>query len=159
MAEVTITKATSADITRILAIRYAAFSNHAPAAYSPKEVETLLDDADEAGLVEMAADSTLFVAWKSDEIVGVAGWKGPHLRHVYVDPAHTRQGIASQLLEVVESDFRASTGADHIDAGIALYAEGFYIANGYRVLKRATAWDGSGYFEVRKDFNRFLDEA
>jgi nucleoside-diphosphate-sugar epimerase len=37
-----------------------------------------------------------------------------------------------------------------VPAGVALHAADFYRANGYRVVERATAWDGSGYLEMVK---------
>jgi GNAT superfamily N-acetyltransferase len=83
-------------------------------------------------------------------IVGLAGWQDGKLRHVYVDPAYTRRGIATGLLSHVEADFRTRTGATRIEAGVALNAEPFYRARGYQLVRRAQDWDGSAYLEMIK---------
>jgi ribosomal protein S18 acetylase RimI-like enzyme len=146
---VTVDDARPDDVPRLLEIRHAAFARHAPAAYSPAEVATLLADVSQDELQEMIASRQLFVA-RTDArvIVGLAGWKGTHLRHVYVDPAYTRRGIATRLLDHVEADFRTRTGATRIEAGVALHAEPFYQARGYQLVRRAQAWDGSAYLEM-----------
>jgi len=133
MQPVRIEHAREADVPRLLEIRYAAFSRHAPSAYSPEEGDTLLGDVDEDELRDMTRN-----------------WKDANLRHVYVDPDHTRQGIASRLLHHVEADFQSRTGADQIKAGVALHAEPFYVANGYQLIMQARAWDGSEYLEMVK---------
>jgi GNAT superfamily N-acetyltransferase len=150
MPAVHIDHAVQADLPRMLEIRYAAFSKHAPSAYSPEQVETLLGDVDESELREMIRNSQLFVARKGNNIIGLAGWKGAYLRHVYVDPGQTRQGIATKLLSHVETDFHDRAGTAEIKAGVALHAEPFYTANGYEILKRGRDWDGSEYFEMIK---------
>ena len=140
---------------RLLEIRRAAFAAQAPAAYSPQEVQTLLADVDPDELRAMAADGRLFTAVDPDgTIVGLAGWQGDRLRHVYVDPACTRQGIATALLARVEADVRARTGLDLIRAGVALHALPFYRAAGFVLERLATAWDGSSYAEMIKPLAR-----
>jgi RimJ/RimL family protein N-acetyltransferase len=139
--------ATPDDVPRLLEIRHAAFAAHAPAAYSAEEVATLLADVDPAELRRMASAGTLLVARRPDRIVGVAGWQRDRLRHVYVDPAYARQGIATALVDRAER----AAGVSPILAGVALHAQGFYLARGYHVVRRGTAWDGSAYLEMRKE--------
>lgn len=139
-----------ADLPRLLAIRHAAFAAQAPLAYSVREVRTLLADVDPDELRRMVDDGQLAVACLDDEVVGLAGWLGEALRHVYVDPVHARRGVGSALLAHVEADFHRRTGATAIVAGVALHATGFYHANGYRTIARARAWDGSEFLRMRK---------
>jgi ribosomal protein S18 acetylase RimI-like enzyme len=151
MEPITVEDARPDDVPRLLEIRRAAFARHAPAAYSPAEVATLLADVSEDELQAMIASRQLFVARTAARvIVGLAGWKGTQLRHVYVDPAYTRRGIATRLLGHVEADFRTRTGATRIEAGVALHAEPFYRARGYQLVRRAQAWDGSAYLEMTR---------
>ena len=151
MEPITVEDARPDDVPRLLEIRHAAFARHAPAAYSPAEVATLLADVSQDELQEMVASRQLFVARTAARVtVGLAGWKGTQLRHVYVDPACTRRGIATRLLDRVEADFRTRTGATRIEAGVALHAEPFYRARGYQLVRRAQAWDGSAYLEMTK---------
>ena len=151
MEPVTVEGARPDDVPRLLEIRHAAFARHAPAAYSPEEVATLLVDVSPDELQAMIARRQLFVARTAARtIVGLAGWQDGKLRHVYVDPACTRRGIATRLLGHVEADFRTRTGATRIEAGVALHAEPFYRARGYQLVRRAQAWDGSTYLEMIK---------
>jgi GNAT superfamily N-acetyltransferase len=138
------------DLDRVRDVRYAAFSLHAPDAYSPQEVENLLSDLDEAELAEMIGQRQLFVAVADGEIHGVAGWRGVNLRHVYVAPGAERTGIGSQLVAHAERDFENRTGESELHVGVVLYAKGFYEANGYKVLGMDTAWDGSAFFRMIK---------
>ena len=151
MEPITVEDARPDDVPRLLEIRHAAFARHAPAAYSPAEVATLLADVSQDELLEMIARGQLFVARTAARVIsGLAGWKGTQLRHVYVDPAYTRRGIATRLLDYVEADFRTRTGATRIEAGVALHAEPFYRARGYQLVRRAQAWDGSAYLEMTR---------
>jgi GNAT superfamily N-acetyltransferase len=143
-------QAVDADIPRLLEIRHAAFSRHAPSAYSAEEVQTLLADVDELELREMISRHQLFVACCAGQVVGLAGWKGQRLRHVYVDPKQTRRGIATKLVGRAEADFREQTNAGQILAGVALHAELFYRRIGYDLVGRRRAWDGSEYLEMVK---------
>jgi hypothetical protein len=61
-----------------------------------------------------------------------------------------RQGIGRSLVRRAESDFLARTGLGVIKAGVALHAESFYRAAGYDLVRRAVAWDGSGYLEMTR---------
>ncbi len=140
-----IDRATLDDVPRLLEIRAAAFADQAPAVYTPAEVRTLLDDVDPDELRAMVTAGQLYVAVADGRIAGLAGWRRGRVRHVYVDPAFTRRGIGSRLLRRVEEHFDRD-----VPAGVSLHAEGFYAANGYRVVERATAWDGSGYLEMVK---------
>ena len=146
----TIQHAAPADLPRLLEIRYAAFSAQAPLAYSAQEVENLLGDVDEDELREMIRNRQVFIVRTGGRVVGLAGWKGPYLRHVYVDPGHTRRGIGTMLLSRVEADFRDRTGAGEIRAGVGLQAEPFYLANGYELVERARAWDDSEFLWMAK---------
>ncbi len=41
-------------------------------------------------------------------------------------------------------------GRDRLPVGSVVYAKGFYEANGYEVLRKDTAWDGSDFFRMVK---------
>ena len=144
--------ASADDIPRLIEIRHAAFSKHAPSAYSEQEVENLLGDIDENELADMIENRQLFVAREEGTIVGLAGWKDANLRHVYVDPTRTRRGIGTKLIRHAEMDFRNRTNASAIKAGVGFQAEAFYVSNGYELVGRLKAWDGSDYLEMVKRF-------
>ena len=81
------------DLERVKAVRHAAFTAHAPSAYSPQEVLNLLADLDGDELLDMVNERQLFVAEVHGNVVGCAGWRGEMLRHVYVSPESGRSGI------------------------------------------------------------------
>jgi hypothetical protein len=71
-------------------------------------------------------------------------------RHAPAAYSPEEVAIATRLLRHVETDFRARTGATHIEAGVALPAEPFYRARGYQLIRRAQDWDGSTYLEMTR---------
>ncbi len=146
-----ILSASQADIPGIADLRKRTFSYFAPQSYSQKEVETLLNDFDENHLADMIKDQRLFII-KEEKVIACAGWDGQSIRHVYVDPDKTRQGIASYMLAYVEEDYQNRSQNSEILAGVALYARPFYEANGYVFLAEETDWDGSKYYKMKKIF-------
>src|SRR6476620_12142774 len=91
--------AEAGDIEVVEALRYAALSTSAPSVYSPREVVELLDSLDVDELRAMVKDRQLFVAEADGLIVGCAGWRGRHLRHVYVAPDSERKGLGTRSEE------------------------------------------------------------
>jgi ribosomal protein S18 acetylase RimI-like enzyme len=138
------------DIPPILAIRKRTFSHFAPSAYSPQEVQTLLEDINISELEEMIENKSLFVAEENHTIVGCGGWFGESVRHMYVSPEETQKGIGSALLRVLEEDYKNRTRNSIIKAGVILYARPFYEKNGYEFLKIDTDWDGSKFNRMQK---------
>ena len=86
------------DVEVLKALRHAAFAKHAPSAYSPEEVENLLNDLDEEELVLMITERQMFVGEVDGVLVGCAGWRGANLRHVYVRPGRERAGVGTRLV-------------------------------------------------------------
>ena len=140
------------DISQILKIRKITFSHFAPASYSPKEVRTLLSDIDESELRDMINNKSLFIAEINHQIVGCGGWLGDSVRHMYVSPKITKQGIGSALLKILEKDYKVRTKKSIIKAGVILYARPFYEKNGYEFLKEDKDWDGSRFNRMQKRF-------
>lgn len=138
------------DIPHILEIRQRTFSHFAPSVYSPKEVQTLLEDIKISELEEMIEAKSLFVAEEKQTIVGCGGWFGESVRHMYVSPEETKKGIGSALLRVLEEDYKHRTNNSIIKAGVILYARPFYESNGYEFLQIDTAWDGSTFNRMQK---------
>ena len=118
------------------------------------QVATLLDDVDETELVRMIEREQLFVAEQDGAVVGSAGWWRGALRHCYVEPAQGRQGIGSRLVHQAESDFAARSKASDITLSAVVYAIEFFRSNGYDVVSRSTAWDGSDVVAMRKRITR-----
>jgi GNAT superfamily N-acetyltransferase len=135
-------------------IRRQTFSHFAPSAYSPEEVQTLLDDVDPTEVERMIESRSLFVAVDNFRILGSGGWLQDSVRHMYVSPDVTRRGIGSALLRALERDYRERTGKDVIEAGVILYARPFYERNGYDFLRLDTDWDGSQFNRMQKRFDR-----
>ena len=143
--------AEAGDISVVEALRYAALSASAPSVYSPREVVELLDSLDVDELRTMVKDRQLFVAETDGLIVGCAGWRGKHLRHVYVAPDSERGGLGTRLVTRAESDFRDRTSAAEIHVGSVLYARGFYEKLGYELVTDERS--GSEPFHMKKSFD------
>ncbi len=143
--------ADAGDIEVVEALRYAALSTSAPSLYSPREVVELLDSLDVDELRAMVKDRQLFLAETDGLIVGCAGWRGKHLRHVYVARGPERGGRGTRLVTRAESDFRDRTSAAKIYVASVLYARGFYEKLGYEVA--TTERSGSEPFHMKKSFD------
>src|SRR3954471_24659037 len=143
--------AEAGDIEVVEALRYAALSASAPSVYSPREVVELLDSLDVDELRAMVNDRQLFVAETDGLLVGCAGWRGRHLRHVYVAPDSQRGGLGARLVTHAESDFRDRTSAAKMHVGSVLYARGFYEKLGYELVDKERS--GSEPFHMKKTFD------
>ena len=77
------------------------------------------------------------MAISGDNIVGTAGWHERNIRHAYVGPGAFERGIGTLLTKHAQADYRTGTGHGAIDAGVILYARGFYEKCGYDVLSKA----------------------
>jgi N-acetylglutamate synthase-like GNAT family acetyltransferase len=143
--------AEAGDIDGVETLRYAALSTSARSVYTQREVGELLDSLDIDELRAMVLDRQLFVADTEGVIVGCAGWRGKHLRHVYVAPGKERGGLGTRLVTRVESDFRGRTSAERIHVASVLYARGFYEKLGYEVA--TTERSGSEPFHMKKSLD------
>src|SRR4029077_3254082 len=128
--------AEAGDIEVVEALRSAALSTSAPSVSSPREVVELLDSLDVEELRAMVKDRQLFVAETDGLIVGCAGWRGKHLRHVYVAPDWEREGLGTRLVRRLESDFQDRTSAAELHVGSVLYARGFYEKLRYELVTK-----------------------
>ena len=90
------------------------------------------------------------MAEKDQQIAGCGGWLDDSVRHMYVSPEITKQGIGTRLLKVLEEDFEKRTHKSVIKAGVILYARPFYEKNGYEFLNIDTDWDGSKFNRMQK---------
>ncbi len=145
--------AEAGDIEVVEALRYAALSASAPSVYSPRAVIELLDGFDVDELRAMVTDRQLFVVVETDGlIVGCAGWRGRHLRHVYIAPDAQHAGLGTRLVGRAESDFRDRTSAAEIYVASVIYARGFYEKLGYEVSTTRER-TGSEPFWMKKRFD------
>lgn len=138
------------DIPQILEIRKNTFLHFAPSSYSPKEIQNLIGDIKTSELEEMIGNKSLFVAEENHQVVGCGGWFEESVKHMYVSPEKTKEGIGSALLKVLEKDYKNRTNKSVIKAGVILYARPFYEKNGYEFLKIDTDWDGSKFNRMQK---------
>jgi predicted N-acetyltransferase YhbS len=116
--------------------------------YHAQQVEAIIA----AGTLDesLLEEGHYFVAESGGEIVGCAGWSlrlpgylagsksntdpdVPRLRAVFVDPDHTRKGVARRLVHYVETDLMAS-GYPVVALDSMLSAVAFYRALGYRTV-------------------------
>ncbi|MEO1016235.1 MAG: GNAT family N-acetyltransferase [Pseudomonadota bacterium] len=145
--------ANRADLADIIDLRGRAFLQLAPQFYSSAEVKNLLADYTTAQILNMIADKRLFCYRLGDRLSGTCGWEEDRLRHLYVDPEFFGHGIGTALLEHTVADFRARTRHRTIQAGVILYARGFYEKCGFQVVSKERAWDGSEYYSMQRNIS------
>ncbi len=106
--------------------------------YNPRQIEALVRSQASARL---SYDEISFLAFYNDELVGFACLidNSFQVGGVYVHPNFTRQGIGTQLLEVIEKT-ASQKGCKVIQVMSSLTAVNFYQARGYQVIRQ------SGFF-------------
>ncbi len=103
--------------------------------YTPATIQEILQSQYHARLHHQ---ELYFVAELDNQIVGFAllDSRSPVIGGVYVDPASTRQGIGSRLLQTLESEaFRKQIPVLSVLA--SLNAVAFYESRGYRSIQRS----------------------
>lgn len=91
------------------------------------------------------------MALEGQNIVGCGGWLNDSVRHLYVLPEMAKRRIGSNLLQVLETDYKKRAGKPTIKAGVTLYSRLFYEKNGFVYLETATDWDGSKFCQMQKN--------
>jgi putative acetyltransferase len=111
--------------------------------YNPRQIESLVKSQT---LARLRYDEIVFLASYKDELVGFAclinnffQFGGFQISGVYVHPSFLRQGIGTQLLEVIEKT-AIEKGCQVISVLSSLTAINFYKARGYQVIRQ------SGFF-------------
>jgi hypothetical protein len=122
---------------RLLEIRRATFSAQAPAAYSAREVETLLNDVDPGELCAMADDRGSSSPGWPVVPAGRASGSGPSTSI----PRSCGKGSPAGCCGGCRAT--AGTGAGEIRAGVALHALPFCLTRAYTLVRYARAWDGT----------------
>jgi hypothetical protein len=138
------------DLPRLLQIRHAAFTRHAPTVYSPEEVRTLLADVDEAELREMITERRLFVARYTEEIRRTGRLEGrppaPCLRRPRPHPPLHRHDAGCPRRVRPPAPHRRQPAPSRR----RLQAEPSHHAIGDELIAHRRAWDGSTYLEMSK---------
>jgi len=162
--EIKIRKAHADDIPHVMALQANSLRVLSVGIYSPAQIETLVRTQSEARVRSFnSGDEVLFVAYtKADEtrapgslsgylsvdsvdssvrLVAIAAFISSRAQvgGLYVHPAFTRRGIASQLLQVIEAE-AASQGHRMIKSMSSLVAVPFYEARGFRRLFSRTVF-------------------
>jgi putative acetyltransferase len=130
-----IRRASVTDTDALDAVRTEVLRGIDRAVYSEDQIAAWIGDNSSAIIRESLAASseTTFLAVAGDQVVGYASLAfrtRPHLWALYVLPQYSRQGIASSLLEMIQSEVRA-WGYRDLYAVASLCAEGFYRAHGF----------------------------
>lgn len=74
-----------------------------------------------------------------------------HLDRLFVSAAHQRQGIATMLINAIES-VAVDQGIARIDTRASITAKPFFLARGFNLVKEQTIWFNGA------EFNRFVME-
>jgi GNAT superfamily N-acetyltransferase len=159
-------KATAADVPALEALIARSARGLSTKDYRPSQIEGALRGAFGVDS-QLLADGTYFAAEENGRLVGCGGWSyrstlfggdaragrdsstlDPHtqaakIRAFFVDPAESRRGIGSLLLEHCENEARAH-GYRHVELMATLPGVRLYAARGY-------VGSAMVHFEVGKD--------
>jgi DNA-nicking Smr family endonuclease len=134
-----IRRATSADVEDIRRVHADSVRAMASPEYPRDVVEAWSTPRSVAYLRAAVADQAYFVAEVDGEVVGYAALEPSRklVRAVYVKPSHARRGVASALLDALESEAR-SLGIDELRLESSLNAAPFYERHGFVAGSHAT---------------------
>jgi N-acetylglutamate synthase-like GNAT family acetyltransferase len=107
-------------------------------AYLPEHIEAWVGKLTPAIYEQVIAEwgEMMFVAEKAGVIVGCSALSGNEVRAVYVSPLHTRQGIGTLLMHVLEKEALAQH-ISKLRLTASLNAELFYQKHGYQIIERS----------------------
>ncbi len=125
------------DARRCAAIFRESIAELASEDYSEDQCAAWAERADdEAAFGESLGRSLTLVAIQDGEVVGFAGLKGAsHVEMLFVDPAHARTGVATDLMEALTKLARAR-GATELTGDISDTAKPLFDRLGFQGLKR-----------------------
>jgi len=128
---------TPADGAAIMAVHQASILGLGEGFYRRDELESWA-----AGLIAerygeaMAAGETFLLAWADEgTLAGFASYKADEVVGFYVHPDWARSGLGRVLLECAEAAILAA-GHRTIRIGASLSGLPFYLAHGYRIVRR-----------------------
>jgi putative acetyltransferase len=107
-----------------------------PGAYSRAEVESWVAGLEPTFYVfAMTHAGAVFLLAEEKRTVGFCSHAADEVKGLYVRPAWTRRGIGSALLTRAEAAIFAS-GRGRVRVSASLSGLGFYLARGYRIIRR-----------------------
>lgn len=102
--------------------------------YPPDVIAEVEKNFSPEAITTQLAKRRVFVALLGENIIGTAGLDGDVVRSVFVDPAHQKDGIGRQLMDVIHATAaRAGIGTVRVPSSIT--AEKFYTALGYQKIR------------------------
>lgn len=127
-------RATPADATDLHALRRCSILELAPEGMPITLARQWAEKGSVESMSKRLQDTEVWVAELDDQIVGWIAVRGnDYLDALYVAPEHTKRGIGTDLLKLVEAELRAR-GVDAIRADASRNSEAFYIHRGYEPL-------------------------
>ncbi len=134
-----IRRAQPTDSQRIYEIHMGAIRTLCQPNYTPEQITAWTSNRTPAGYLPRMRDFHFFVAEIETIIAGFARYSAKTMEFcsLYVDPAYTRQGIATALARYVFKDAQRR-GLDHLWLDGSLTAVPFYQAVGFKAEKETT---------------------
>ena len=88
----------------------------------------------------------VYVAMIAEEVIGIASYRnGNHLSLLFVDDRYHRQGIAKQLIKVIQNELLVNTDCQTLTVNASPYGIPFYKSMGFKATGVETQMDGIIY--------------
>jgi putative acetyltransferase len=132
----TIRRATYNDLDEILQLFYNTVTEVCSFDYTKDQIGVWVASADKRQQwLERIARQYFLVAENDSKIVGFGSLEnGDYVDLLYVHKDYQRQGVASELIKVLESE-SARCGSNRVSADASITARPFFERYGYKVLK------------------------
>ena len=119
------------DFAEVLQLFYDTVRNINSRDYTPEQISAWVLGVDEARMKKALLAHTTLVATSNGTIAGFADMdESGYLDHLYVHQQHQRQGIATMLCDVLETE----TPAAGLSVHASITAKNFFLRRGYQLL-------------------------
>ncbi len=107
--------------------------------YTPAQISGwLANKTPQNYLTAMAKGEQFLVLQVGQQVVGFASHSATEIEGFYVHPAHVGQGLASQLLQAIETTFWQHSSAPFCQIHATLTAKAFYQKHGFQPFQATT---------------------
>jgi len=129
--------ATLGDARRLFELRRKSILALAPKGMSVAQAEIWAANLTVAGMEGKIREMEIWIVELNDTVVGWGAVRGDQLEGLYTDPELAGQGIATELLGMLEGLMR-ERGLPAVRAQASSNAEEFYLRRGYQPIGRRT---------------------
>lgn len=138
LQEISVRQAQLKDVEQICLVHIASVRVLCANDYTPNQIEAWVGKLTPKRHLEAMEETgeIMFVASKSQAIIGFSSLFENELCAVYVHPDYARQGVGTMLLNAVETE-AISQNIEKLEFSASINAKPFYQRRGYEVVERS----------------------